>query len=79
MPPRMITGSWPPLGIRFDQFLGLVTLGNYFGNKNMANVRFASIANTIDVRDHQIKIPKMEINSTLGFMRIEGSQDFEGI
>lgn len=59
-------------------FPPLLALGDYFGNMDLADVRFARIENTIDIRDNQIQIPKMEISSSLGFMRIEGSQDFDG-
>ncbi len=63
---------------RIMDFPPLLALGDYFGNKDLSDVHFARIDNTIYIRDNQIQIPKMEISSTLGFMRIEGSQDFDG-
>lgn len=55
----------------------LNALSEYFKDKNLSNIRFDTLSNKLNVVDGMITIPKMTINSTLGYMDISGTQDME--
>ena len=55
----------------------LTTLEEYFGGKNLHDVRFDTLTNHIDFKNGKINIPNMSINSTLGYMEIAGSQEMD--
>ncbi len=63
---------------RLVNYAPIVDLKEYFENKNVNNVRFDTLSNHIDLTDGNMTIPKMIINSTLGYMIVSGSQDMEG-
>jgi hypothetical protein len=50
-------------------------LSDYFVDKNLDHVRFDTLRNTIDLKDGQLSIPSMNINSTLGYFEISGQQN----
>jgi len=52
-------------------------LSDVMGNKDLANIRFDTLANTIQVERGYLYIPKMDIGSTLGAVRITGFQYFD--
>ncbi|MCK5370943.1 MAG: hypothetical protein KAQ62_20410, partial [Cyclobacteriaceae bacterium] len=50
-------------------------LSDYFDNKNLSNIGFDTLSNNFYLSKGTITIPRMTINSTLGFMDISGTQD----
>lgn len=52
-----------------------LALGTYFPDKNLAAVRFDTLSNTFTLKNGKLTIPLMTINSTLGFLQIDGEQD----
>lgn len=59
---------------RFENFEPLLDMAEYFGDKNLASVKFDSLYNHLDVQDGFLNIPNMTINTTLGHMDLSGSQ-----
>ena len=53
----------------------LDSFADYFKDKNLAMVRFDTLDNHMDFKNGEISVPKMTVNSTLGFMEISGLQD----
>lgn len=62
---------------RLVNYAMLKTLEEYFGGKNLHDVRFDTLANHLDYINGVLSIPNMTINSTLGFMQIAGTQDMD--
>jgi hypothetical protein len=56
----------------------LISLEEYFGGKNLHDVRFDTLQNHIDFKNGVLSIPNMTINSTLGFLQISGNQKMYG-
>ena len=52
-------------------------MADYFGEKNVRNVKFGELNNVFDFKDNELSIPKMEISSTLGFINISGKQSMD--
>jgi hypothetical protein len=59
---------------KIENFAPLKVLENYFEDKNLNRVLFDTLRNEISIDKGTITIPKMTINSSLGFMEISGSQ-----
>jgi hypothetical protein len=59
---------------KIENFAPLKVLENYFEDKNLNRVAFDTLQNEISVINGIVTIPKMTINSTLGFMEISGTQ-----
>ncbi len=55
----------------------LIALSDYFKDKNLARIRFDTLANQLYVSKGKVSIPNMTINSSLGFMNISGNQDID--
>lgn len=55
----------------------IVDLKEYFVDKNVYKVKFDTLQNHIDFNNGMISIPNMLINSTLGYMKISGTQDMD--
>jgi hypothetical protein len=51
--------------------------GFVFKNKDMTNVAFAELKNTLEVNNYKIRIPRMEIQSTAIGMFVEGVYDLK--
>jgi len=60
---------------RLVNYAPIVDLKEYFVDKNVYDVRFDTLKNHIDIKNGEIVIPNMTINSTLGYMVISGNQD----
>lgn len=58
-----------------ENFAMLDSFADYFKDKNLEMVRFDTLENHMDFKNGVIKVPKMTVNSTLGFMEISGVQD----
>jgi hypothetical protein len=59
---------------RIEKFAPLSALESYFEDKNVSKIRFDTLQNEITFDRGTIIIPKMTINSTLGFLEISGTQ-----
>ncbi|MGY6561505.1 MAG: hypothetical protein ACXITV_05320 [Luteibaculaceae bacterium] len=55
----------------------LLAMSNFFGDRNLARVRFDTIQNTLTFKNGELRIPNMTIASTLGFMELSGRQDLQ--
>ncbi|MFY0674079.1 MAG: AsmA family protein [Bacteroidia bacterium] len=62
---------------RLENYDYMLMLSDYFGDKNLANVKFDTLQNHIDLTNGVLSIPKMTIESTLGHLEISGKQDLE--
>jgi hypothetical protein len=60
---------------RLENYAMLEAMADYFADKNVKKVMFDTLTNHIDLTQGKLTIPKMSINSSLGFMEISGSQD----
>ncbi len=49
-------------------------LSDYFGDKDLNNLRFDTLANHIDITNGLMTIPNMTIESTIGHMDLSGTQ-----
>ncbi|EOZ98286.1 outer membrane assembly protein [Indibacter alkaliphilus LW1] len=58
-------------------FAPLRAMGDYFKDKNMNLVRFDTLKNTFDLKEGVLNIPRMNINSSLGFIEISGKQSLD--
>jgi hypothetical protein len=53
----------------------LLAISSFFGDRNLARVRFDTIQNTLRFENGELRIPSMTIASTLGFIELSGRQD----
>lgn len=58
-------------------FAPLSAMATYFSDRNLSNVRFDTLSNTFDLKDGVLNIPKMNINSSLGFIELSGKQSLD--
>ena len=63
---------------RLVNFSVLHAMADFMGDKDLDNVRFAEMENTMDLKNGELIIPKMKIASTLGYIYLSGSQKMEG-
>lgn len=52
-------------------------LSEYFADKNVAKIIFDTLQNHIDMKDGTLNIPKMKINTSLGFVELSGKQNLD--
>ena len=55
-------------------FAPMQAMSSYFKDKNLFRVRFDTLRNSLSLQNGTLTIPDMNINSSLGFMEIAGSQ-----
>lgn len=60
---------------RLDNYEPMLYLADYFANSNLSRIRFDTLRNTFTLKDNVFNIPRMTVNSSLGFMELWGSQD----
>ena len=60
---------------RLKNYDPMLALSDYMGDKNLRNIRFDTLQNTIDIKKGRINIPSMTIESTLGHMELSGTHD----
>ncbi|AXG68185.1 hypothetical protein KORDIASMS9_00375 [Kordia sp. SMS9] len=60
---------------RLKNYDPMLALSDYMGNKNLRNIRFDTLQNSLNVDKGKIYIPSMTIESTLGHMELSGSHD----
>ncbi len=59
------------------KFNPLESLSDFFGDKNLSRVAFDTLDNVFELKNNRIYIPKMTINSTIGFLEISGEQNID--
>ncbi|WP_143961786.1 AsmA-like C-terminal region-containing protein [Litoribacter populi] len=60
-----------------NNFAPLHALSDYFKDKNLNMVRFDTLENSMDLKEGVLSIPKMNINSSLGFIELSGRQSLD--
>lgn len=60
---------------RLENFKMLESFSEYFKNKNLQKVLFDTLDNHIDMTNGVMTIPKMTVNTSLGFLEFSGKQD----
>ncbi|MBN9385254.1 MAG: hypothetical protein J0H74_31140 [Chitinophagaceae bacterium] len=58
-------------------FTPIKAMSNYFKDKNLNMVRFDTLRDKLTFKDGALTIPSMNINSSLGFMEISGTQSLD--
>lgn len=53
----------------------MLALSDYMGDKNLQNIRFDTLQNSLDIKNGKITIPSMTIESTLGHIELSGTHD----
>ncbi|MHA7128064.1 hypothetical protein [Algoriphagus namhaensis] len=59
---------------RLENYDPVMMLSDYFGDKDLTNIRFDTLQNHMDISNGIISIPTMTIASTLGQMNLSGTQ-----
>ena len=60
---------------RLKNYDPMLALSDYMGDKNLKNIRFDTLQNSLDIKKGKINIPSMTIESTLGHMELSGTHD----
>ncbi|HEY6899457.1 MAG TPA: AsmA-like C-terminal region-containing protein [Puia sp.] len=58
-------------------FAPIKAMSKYFQDKNLNIVRFDTLRNSLTFKNGALSIPNMNINSSLGFMEISGTQSLD--
>lgn len=58
-------------------FAPMQAMAGYFKDKNLNMIRFDTLKNKLTLKNGILEIPKMNINSSLGFMEISGKQSLD--
>jgi len=58
-------------------FAPLQAMSSFFRDRNLNNVRFDTLRNKLDLAKGTLTIPAMTINSSLGFIEMEGTQSLD--
>lgn len=61
-----------------NNYAPMLALSSFMGDKNLNAVRFDTLRNDFTFKNGLLKIPLMTINSTLGFLQLEGEQQLTG-
>jgi hypothetical protein len=73
-----ITIDMTVLNGKLENYAPILALGDYFQDKNLNRVLFDTLTNVFTLKKSVLEIPKMTINSSLGFMEISGKQRIDG-
>ncbi len=60
---------------RLKNYDPMLALSDYIGDKNLQNIRFDTLQNSLDIKKGKINIPAMTIESTLGHIELSGTHD----
>ncbi len=60
---------------RLKNYDPMLALSDYMGDKNLRNIRFDTLQNSLDIEKGKISIPSMTIESTIGHMELSGTHD----
>jgi hypothetical protein len=63
---------------RLENYAPLVDLGSYFEDKDVSNVAFDTLKNNFTLKNGVMSIPEMLIASSLGYLKISGTQEILG-
>jgi hypothetical protein len=63
---------------RLENYAPLLDLGTYFEDKNVSSVAFDTLKNNFSLKNGKMTIPEMVIASTLGYLKISGTQEIIG-
>lgn len=58
-------------------FAPMQAMSAYFGGKNLQRIRFDTLRNSLSLQNGTLSIPDMNINSSLGFMEVSGTQSMD--
>jgi hypothetical protein len=58
-----------------ENYKPLEYIADYFKDKNLSKVRFDTLRNEFEFKNSKLNIPRMTINSSLGFLELWGEQD----
>jgi hypothetical protein len=58
-------------------FSAFSAMSDYFTDKNLALVRFDTLKNNLSLKNGELVIPKMNINTSLGYFEISGKQGLD--
>lgn len=62
---------------RLENYKLLESFSDYFKDKNLSKVIFDTLENHLDITNGVMYIPKMTVNTSLGFLEISGKQDMD--
>lgn len=62
---------------RLENYDPVMMLSDYFGDKDLTNIKFDTLQNHMDITNGKITIPNMAIESSLGHLDISGTQDMD--
>jgi hypothetical protein len=62
---------------RLKNYDPMLALSDYMGDKNLQNIRFDTLQNSLDIKKGKIYIPTMTIESTLGHIELSGTHDHD--
>ena len=60
---------------RLKNYDPMLALSDYMGDKNLKNIRFDTLQNSLAIKKGKIHIPSMTIESTLGHIELSGTHD----
>ena len=60
---------------RLKNYDPMLALSDYMGDKNLRNIRFDTLQNSLEIKKGKINIPSMRIESTLGHIELSGTHD----
>ncbi len=60
---------------RLENYAPMKSLADYFQDKNLSKIQFDSLENNLSMKNGELTIPKMGINTSLGYMELSGKQD----
>ncbi|MCC1484056.1 AsmA-like C-terminal region-containing protein [Winogradskyella immobilis] len=60
---------------RLKNYNPMLALSDYMGDKNLQNIRFDTLQNSLGIENGEINIPTMTIESTLGHIELSGTHD----
>ena len=60
---------------RLKNYDPMLALSDYMGDRNLQNIRFDTLQNSLNINKGKINIPSMTIESTLGHMEVSGTHD----
>jgi hypothetical protein len=63
---------------RLENYAPILALSDYFQDKNLSKISFDTLSNIFTLKKSVFEIPRMTINSSLGFMEITGKQRIDG-
>ena len=60
---------------RLENYAPMKSLADYFQDKNLSKIYFDSLQNNLKMKNGELTVPKMGINTSLGYLEISGKQD----